>query len=45
MCQQELQMVSIYQLQVGMIVVIIQVVQDIDKNILSIELLDVAEVE
>lgn len=45
MMQRELQMVSVYQLQVGDILVILQVVQDMDRNIISIELLDVVEVQ
>jgi len=45
MQQQELQMVSVYRLDVGNMFVIIQVVQDIDRNIISIELLDVGECE
>jgi len=45
MQQQELQMVSVYRLDVGNMFIIIQVVQDIDRNIISIELLDVGECE
>lgn len=45
MRQQELQMVSVYRLDVGTMYVIIQVVQDLDGVILSIELIDVGECE